>query len=147
MVDGSGLLKDAVFSNRCSMGHFHWWSWLAFSLFCRSALCAQEWILDYQEIKIFFLINTIPPIPPLPAKAFSRSSCVTGTLHHQLPVGSVCTRVLKLLAIHLPGLLRTQLYRLKSDVHTINYTKLLAVYFYYVGATPVISYSRRIIYS
>lgn len=60
MVDGSGLLlKDALLNNRCSMGHFHQWSWLAFNLFCKSALCAQEWILDYQEIKIFLF-----PLPP-----------------------------------------------------------------------------------
>lgn len=47
------------------MGHFHWWSWLAFSLFCKSALCAQELILDYQEIKILsFIPNSAPSHPP-----------------------------------------------------------------------------------
>lgn len=52
--------------------------------------------------------------------------------------------MIKLLAIYLLGLLRTQLYRLKSDVHKINHTGLLAVYCYYVGPTPVIIYSRRL---
>lgn len=52
--------------------------------------------------------------------------------------------MIKLLAVYLLRFLRTQLSRLKSDVHKIKHIVLLAMYCYYVGPIPVIIYSRRL---
>lgn len=95
-------------------GALHWWSWVAFNLFCKSALRAQEWIQDYQDIKIFFFIYSKPLIP---LQGFLKIQLCYWHSPSPFSYRSACTTVLKLLAIYLLGLLRTQLYRLKSDTY------------------------------
>lgn len=109
----------------CSVGHFHWWSFQFILLICSLCPGMDTRLSGNQD---FFICPKLhPPLPPASQGFLKIQMCYW---HSASPSSyrKCLYHSVEVLAIYLLGLLRTQLYRLKSEARAINYTKFLAVY-------------------